>query len=192
MKTNGENITDERVVQKIIRSLNGDFDNVASAIEEAHDLTTLSIERFLGSLSAHDQRIRQRRKSSNSKHELQSESSILEKSLNPGVDSIGIRVPDNDFIRDIARGSGSALALTSANLSGHPSSVSVKDFENLWEHCAYIFDGGKLPMGRAGSTIVDLTIPGKYKIIRPGSAREDTVAILQRHYLLEEEDADST
>ncbi|XP_074276871.1 uncharacterized protein LOC141600523 isoform X2 [Silene latifolia] len=119
------------------------------------------------------------------------ESSILEKSLNPGVDSVGIRVPDSDFIRNIARGSGSALALTSANLSGHPSSVSVDDFKHLWEHCAYVFDGGKLPMGRAGSTIVDLTIPGKYKIIRPGSAREDTVAILERHYLVEEEDADS-
>ncbi|KAH9608332.1 hypothetical protein KSS87_010707 [Heliosperma pusillum] len=97
------------------------------------------------------------------------ESSILEKSLNPGADSVGVRVPDNDFIRIIARGSGSALALTSANMSGHPSSVTIKDFENLWEHCSYVYDGGNLPMGRAGSTIVDLTKPGKYKIIRPGS-----------------------
>ncbi|KAL9238859.1 hypothetical protein vseg_013231 [Gypsophila vaccaria] len=114
------------------------------------------------------------------------ESSFLEKSLNPGVDSIGVRVPDNDFIRIIARGSGSALALTSANLSGHPSSVSIDDFENLWEHCAYVYDGGKLPMGRAGSTIVDLSSPGKYKIIRPGSAREETVAILEQHFLQQE------
>ncbi|KAK9672579.1 hypothetical protein RND81_12G109700 [Saponaria officinalis] len=120
------------------------------------------------------------------------DSSILEKSLNPGVDSVGVRVPDNDFIRNIARGSGSALALTSANLSGHPSSVNIQDFENLWEHCAYVFDGGKLPMGRAGSTIVDLTYPGKYKIIRPGSAREHTVAILEWHSLQEEDGADST
>ncbi|XP_048496509.1 uncharacterized protein LOC104889332 [Beta vulgaris subsp. vulgaris] len=59
MKINGENITDERVVQKIIRSLNSDFDNVASAIEEAHDLSTLSIERLLDSLSSHEERMRQ-------------------------------------------------------------------------------------------------------------------------------------
>lgn len=77
-------------------------------------------------------------------------------------------MPDSDFIRIIARGSGSALALTSANLSGHRSSVCIKDFENLWGHCACVYDGGQLPMGRAGSTIVDLTSPGKYKIIRPG------------------------
>ncbi|KAK9756042.1 hypothetical protein RND81_01G069200 [Saponaria officinalis] len=76
MVTNGENITDERDVQKIIRSLNGDFDNVVSAIEEAHDLSTLSIERLLGSLSAQERRMRQRGKSSNSEHALQSTTNI--------------------------------------------------------------------------------------------------------------------
>lgn len=88
--------------------------------------------------------------------------------MNPGLESIGVRVPDSNFIRAIARGSEGALALTSANLSGKPSSVCIKDFENLWEHCAYVFDGGVLPSGRAGSTIVDLTRLGKYKILRPG------------------------
>lgn len=84
------------------------------------------------------------------------------------MDSIGVRVPDSDFIRVICRGSGSALALTSANLSGQPSSVSIKDFEDIWEHCAFVYDGGILPSGRAGSTIVDLTRLGKYRILRTG------------------------
>ncbi|KAK9951618.1 hypothetical protein M0R45_007056 [Rubus argutus] len=114
------------------------------------------------------------------------ESSMLENSLNPGLDSIGVRVPDSNFIRNIARGLGSALALTSANLSGQPSSVCIKDFESLWEHCAYVYDGGVLPSGRAGSTVVDLTRLGKFKILRSGSAREETVAILERHSLEEE------
>lgn len=96
------------------------------------------------------------------------DSSILEKSMNPGLDTIGVRVPDCSFIRVIARGSGSALALTSANLSGQPSSVCIKDFEKLWKHCAYVYDGGVLPSGRAGSTVVQLTKPGKYKILRAG------------------------
>ncbi|GMH07108.1 hypothetical protein Nepgr_008948 [Nepenthes gracilis] len=111
------------------------------------------------------------------------ESSVLEKSLNPGLDSIGVRVPDNDFIRAISQGSGSALALTSANLSGQPSSVCINDFVHLWEHCAHVYDGGQLPLGRAGSTVVDLTSLGKYKILRSGSAREETIAILERHSL---------
>ncbi|MQM09051.1 hypothetical protein Taro_041912 [Colocasia esculenta] len=113
------------------------------------------------------------------------DASILETSLNPGVDSIGVRVPDSEFIRTVARGSGSALALTSANLSGQPSSISVKDFENLWQHCAFVYDGGLLPSGRSGSTVVDLTLPGKYMIIRAGSARKETSEILKR-FCLEE------
>ncbi|KAL5717042.1 hypothetical protein ACHQM5_010124 [Ranunculus cassubicifolius] len=114
------------------------------------------------------------------------EASILERSLNPGLDSIGVRVPDSNFIRIIARGSKSALALTSANLSGQPSSVHIQDFENLWAHCAYVYDGGLLPSGRAGSTVVDLTEHGKYKILRPGSALEDTLAILHKYSLADE------
>lgn len=88
--------------------------------------------------------------------------------MNPGLESIGVRVPDSNFVRVITRGLESALALTSANLTGQPSSVSIKDFENLWEHCAYVYDGGVLPSGRAGSTVVDLTRLGKFKILRPG------------------------
>lgn len=112
------------------------------------------------------------------------ETSILDRSLNPGLDSIGVRVPDSNFIRIIARGSGSALALTSANLSGQPSSVSINDFENLWQHCAYVFDGGLLPSGRAGSTVVDLTKQGVFRILRSGSAMEETTAILERFSLV--------
>lgn len=93
---------------------------------------------------------------------------MLEKSLNPGLDTVGVRVPNYEFIRAIARGSKSALALTSANRSGQPSSVSTNDFEDLWQHCAYVYDGGVLPSGRAGSTVVDLVKPGIYKILRPG------------------------
>ncbi|EEF32094.1 yrdC domain-containing protein, mitochondrial isoform X2 [Ricinus communis] len=114
------------------------------------------------------------------------ESSALEKSLNPGLDTIGVRVPDCNFIREIAHGLGRAVALTSANLSGKPSSVCIKDFENLWEHCAYVYDGGVLPSGREGSTVVDLSRLGKYKILRPGSAKEETVEILEKHSLVEE------
>lgn len=95
-------------------------------------------------------------------------------------------MPDSNFIRLIARGSGTALALTSANLSGQSSSVCIKDFEDLWGHCAYVYDGGSLPSGCAGSKFVDLATPYNYKILRPGSVKEETVAILENHSLVEE------
>ncbi|WJX51426.1 hypothetical protein P8452_37626 [Trifolium repens] len=59
------------------------------------------------------------------------------------------------------------------------------NFEKLWEHCASVYDGGTLPSVRAGSTVVDLTTPYKYKILRPGSAKEETVAILEKHSFVE-------
>ncbi|CAN6806466.1 unnamed protein product, partial [Brassica oleracea] len=112
---------------------------------------------------------------------------VVRSSLNPAIDTIGVRVPDCEFIRKVSRGSGSVLALTSANLSGDRSSVCVNDFQSLWQHCACVYDGGLLPLGRAGSTIVDLSKVGKYKVIvRPGSAKQETLAILEK-YLLEEE-----
>lgn len=77
-------------------------------------------------------------------------------------------MPDYNFIRAMARGSGTALALTSANLSGHRSSISTEDFNDLWDRCAYVYDGGVLSSGRTGSTVVDLSQQGKYKILRPG------------------------
>ncbi|GLJ30066.1 hypothetical protein SUGI_0594560 [Cryptomeria japonica] len=106
--------------------------------------------------------------------------SLLEKSLNPGIDTIGIRIPECDFIRMIAQDFGSALALTSANQSGHSSTVCIEEFKQLWQECAYIFDGGQLPVGRAGSTVIDLTRPNLYKILRPGSALKETTQILDR------------
>lgn len=102
------------------------------------------------------------------------ESGRLSETLNPGVGSIGIRIPESDFIRGLSRSFGGALALTSANTSSHASTVRVAEFEHLWSHCAFVFDAGTLPGGRAGSTIVDLTQEGVFKVVRPGSVLQKT------------------
>jgi tRNA A37 threonylcarbamoyladenosine synthetase subunit TsaC/SUA5/YrdC len=44
----------------------------------------------------------------------------------------GIRVPDSEFIRAVARAHGGALALTSANVSGGISTLAVEEFRELW------------------------------------------------------------
>jgi len=107
--------------------------------------------------------------------------SALSDSLNPGVLSIGVRVPGSDFIRAVARGLDGALALTSANISGGKSTTHPEEFSELWEHCEHVFDGGRIVAERSGSTIVDLTIPGRYKIIRDGSALDATIKVLEAH-----------
>ncbi|GKB67302.1 hypothetical protein Tco_0928714 [Tanacetum coccineum] len=57
MHTYGDNITDELVVAKILRSLPPKFDHVVAAIEESKDITTLSFDELMGSLQAHEARI---------------------------------------------------------------------------------------------------------------------------------------
>lgn len=112
-------------------------------------------------------------------------SSFLNSELNPTCQKVGIRVPNHSFVREIALRMGTPLALTSANLSNEPSSLRPEEFEPLWPYLGAVFDGG--PLGtllpctsRAGSTVVDLTLNGKYQIIRNGSALSHTIDILNR------------
>ena len=109
---------------------------------------------------------------------------VLNPELNADTDIIGIRIPDHSFIREVCRSCdrSSALALTSANISSEKSSLAVEEFTELYSHLSAIFDGGRLGLteqSRLGSTVVDLSVQDKYRIIRPGSAHDETVKILQ-------------
>ncbi|XP_022968855.1 uncharacterized protein LOC111467990 [Cucurbita maxima] len=57
MCTYREKISDETIVAKVLRSLTQMFDHVVAAIEEAKDLSILSVEELMGSLQAHESRI---------------------------------------------------------------------------------------------------------------------------------------
>uniref|UniRef100_A0A8C5YZT9 Threonylcarbamoyl-AMP synthase n=1 Tax=Marmota marmota marmota TaxID=9994 RepID=A0A8C5YZT9_MARMA len=111
----------------------------------------------------------------------------LNKDLNPFTPLVGIRIPDHAFMLDLAQMFGGPLALTSANLSSQASSLNVEEFQDLWPHLSLVIDGGPIgdgqsPECRLGSTVVDLSVSGKFGIIRPGCALESTTAILQQKY----------
>lgn len=99
------------------------------------------------------------------------------------LDNAGVRIPESDFIRDVCRGNGGAIALTSANLSGATSPVCVNDFAHLWPFCAAVFNGKRIHADRAGSTVVDVSLPGQYKIVRPGVSLSAVQALLSEHSL---------
>ena len=111
----------------------------------------------------------------------------LSPDLNPGLETIGIRIPDNAFCRGIGRAAG-AVALTSANLSGHHSTIAVEEFRDLWDQCDAVFDGGRLGDGRSGSTIIDLTraVAGEFRFVRVGSDVDSLRALLVDKYGLTE------
>jgi hypothetical protein len=57
LRMNGEEIPDQRVVEKVLRTLPKKFDAVVIAIEESKDLTQLSVDELLGSLLSHESRM---------------------------------------------------------------------------------------------------------------------------------------
>ena len=109
--------------------------------------------------------------------------SKLNPELNPDSDLVGIRIPDYPFIRAVCRHTKLPLALTSANPSNSPSTLSIEEFSDLYGHLSGIFDGGQLSLdekARLGSTIVDLSDVGFYSLIRAGSAEKLTVEKLNQ------------
>jgi gag-polypeptide of LTR copia-type len=59
---NGEALTDVRVVEKILRSLTDNFENIVCVIEESKDLAKLTVDELADSLEAHKQCKRKKRK----------------------------------------------------------------------------------------------------------------------------------
>lgn len=115
-------------------------------------------------------------------------SEALNTDLNPFTSLVGVRIPDHDFMRRLCQMCAEPLALTSANISSHTSTVAVHEFQDLWPQLAVVVDGG--PIGgqsRLGSTVVDLSVLGKYCIIRPGCALSSTVDVLEHKYGLSED-----
>jgi L-threonylcarbamoyladenylate synthase len=77
-----------------------------------------------------------------------------------GLDTIGIRVPDNQVILRLAEMTGRPLTATSANISGRPGTYSIEEvtaqFGASLAPVAMVLDQGPLK-ARELSTIVDLT-----------------------------------
>lgn len=102
--------------------------------------------------------------------------------LNCGIRKIGIRIPDFNFIRDLSRSFRQPIALTSANRSSQKSTLHVDEFKELWAELGIVIDGGQLGLQesqRSASTVVDLSEPGYYSIIREGVAFKQTESLVQ-------------
>jgi transcriptional regulator with GAF, ATPase, and Fis domain len=62
LKRNRESLSEQRVVEKILRSLTDTFKNMVCAIEESKELTELSVNELASSLLAHEQRMNLKKK----------------------------------------------------------------------------------------------------------------------------------
>lgn len=133
--------------------------------------------------------------------------------LNPGASLVGVRVPDHGFVQSLITALsqsnvtdaavGHPVVLTSANLSGDISSLTIQEFSSVWPSLDLIVDGGPLVdasidlgsagSARSGSTIVDLSKAHTklYHIVRRGSALKETIETLEQGYGLRNIDPDS-
>jgi len=95
---------------------------------------------------------------------------IISSLLVAGRDTIGIRIPDNKVVLDLATMTNLPLTATSANISGRPTPYSAQEVVDQLgeaiENITLVLDQGPLPM-RELSTIVDLTVSPP-QLIRQG------------------------
>jgi L-threonylcarbamoyladenylate synthase len=103
---------------------------------------------------------------------------IIPSILTSNLPTIGVRMPNNQIILELIKKVKRPLAVTSANISGKPSTTNAKQvYENFRDKIPLILDGGETSIGKE-STIMDLTVIPP-KILREGVLKmEDIQAIL--------------
>jgi len=94
-----------------------------------------------------------------------------------GHDTVALRVPDHDLVRDIIRLLGEPITGTSANRSGARAPVAASEAAfQLGDMVAVVIDGGRTP-GGVESTVFDITGPPVILREGPVSRREIEEAI---------------
>jgi L-threonylcarbamoyladenylate synthase len=84
-----------------------------------------------------------------------------------GLDTVALRMPDNEIALGLIRVSGHPLAAPSANLSGKPSPTTAQHvISDLRERIDAVIDGGTVEIGLE-STVIDMTLQVP-AILRPG------------------------
>jgi L-threonylcarbamoyladenylate synthase len=94
--------------------------------------------------------------------------------LTAGAATIGVRLPDHDCPRTLARDLG-PLPVTSANLSGRPDALNAAGvMTQLGDRIDLVLDGGPA-RGGVPSTVVDCTGEAP-RVLRPGAIRPGLLA----------------
>ena len=89
--------------------------------------------------------------------------------LTAGLDTVGVRIPNDKIALEILKRVDYPLATTSANISGNPDGIKIEDFLSDFDgKVDIIIDGGTTKL-KQSSTIVKVD-DGKIDIIRQGTA----------------------
>lgn len=99
---------------------------------------------------------------------------VIAPNVTPGVDTVGIRMPDHPIALELLRELQAPLAAPSANRSGKPSPTEALHVnEDLNGLIPLILDGGPTGVGLE-STVIDMTVQPP-TILRPGGATREMI-----------------
>jgi len=100
--------------------------------------------------------------------------------LNNSIDTIdlnetvGVRIPDDDFCRELVEKYGKPITTTSVNTSGMSPAVSASEVKNYFANeIDLILDGGAAPRPE-GSTVIQI-VNEKIKVLRQGILKEEDI-----------------
>ena len=100
--------------------------------------------------------------------------SIVPDVVTAGLDTVAIRIPENEIAQSIIRETNLPIAAPSANVSGKPSGTNIEDIRNeLEDKVAAVIDGGETRIGLE-STVVKVinNIP---VVLRPGRVTPEDI-----------------
>ncbi len=109
---------------------------------------------------------------------------LLPAVVTAGGDTVALRIPDHPLALALLRQVAAPLAVTSANLSGHPPArTAAEALAQLGDRIAAVLDGGLAPGGQP-STILDLT-QSPPRILRAGPIPLDAIrrVLLTEHWM---------
>ncbi len=95
-------------------------------------------------------------------------------SVNAGLDTVGLRMPDCDAALSLITAAGVPIAAPSANKSGSPSPTTAAHVAADFEDSLTVLDAGECRIGLE-STVIDMTreVP---VILRPGAVTQEMIA----------------
>jgi L-threonylcarbamoyladenylate synthase len=107
-------------------------------------------------------------------------SEVVPDIVTSGLDTVGIRMPNNPIALELIRKSGCPIAAPSANKFGRVSPTTAQHVRKQLPNVDYILDGGKTQVG-IESTIITLNEKG-FEILRHGViTREDLERVVPFH-----------
>ena len=93
-----------------------------------------------------------------------------------GGDTVGVRVPDDPFLREAASQLG-PLTGTSANIAGREECHSAAEVSAQLGDTVDLIVDSPVAVGAVPSTVVDCTEPGTVRILREGAIGRDALAV---------------